>query len=41
MRFPIKDFFSRCNEIRKKLWICANLLKKSSIENFIFCKVFV
>ena len=39
MKFSIKDFFSKCDEIRRKLWIWLHLLKKSFIENFIFCTV--
>ena len=35
--FPIKDFFSKCDQIRSFLGIWLNLLKKSLIENFIFC----
>ena len=34
MRFSIKDFFSKCDQIRS-----SHLLKKSSMENFIFCAV--
>ena len=34
MRFTIKDFFSKCDQIRS-----SHLLKKSSMENFIFCAV--
>ena len=33
MKFSIKDFFSKCGEIR-------NFLKKSLMENFIFCEDF-
>ena len=29
MKFSIKDFFSKCNQIRRKLWIWLHLLKKS------------
>ena len=32
----VKDFFSKCNQIRRTLWIWSNLLKKSLMENFIF-----
>ena len=40
MKFPIKDFFSKCNQIRRKLRIWSNLLKKPLVENFIFlCSV--
>ena len=39
LRFPIKDFFSKCDQIRIFLRIWSNLLKKSSMENFIFCAV--
>ena len=39
MKFSIKDFFSKCDEIRRKLRIWSHLLKKSLIEKFIFCAV--
>ena len=39
MKFSIKDYFSQWNQIRKKLRIWSGLLKKSLMENFIFCAV--
>ena len=36
IKFSIKDFFSKCDQIRRKLRICSHLLKKSLMENFIF-----
>ena len=39
MKFSIKDFFSNCDQIRRKLQIWLLLLKKSLIENFIFSDV--
>ena len=39
MKFPIKDFFGKYDQIRRKLRIWSHLLKKSLIENFIFCAV--
>ena len=39
MKFSIKNFFSKCDQIRRKLRIWSHLLKKSIIENFIFCTV--
>ena len=39
MKFPIKDFFSKCDQIRRKLGIWSHLPKKSSMKNFIFCAV--
>ena len=36
MKFSIKDFFSKCDQIRRKLRIWSHLLKKSITENFIF-----
>ena len=39
MKFSIKDSFSKCDQIRRKLRIWSNLLKKSLMENFIFCAV--
>ena len=39
-KFSITDFFSKCDQIRRKLRICSHLLKKSVMENFIFfCEV--
>ena len=32
----MKDFFSKCDQIRKKLLIWSYLLKNILIENFIF-----
>ena len=40
MKFSIKDFFSKCDQIRWYLQIWSHLLKKSLMENFIFCVVF-
>ena len=39
MKFSINDFFSKWVQIRRKLRIWSHLLKKSLMENFIFCKV--
>ena len=39
IKFSIKDFFSKCDQIRWKLWIYSHLLKKSLMGNFIFCAV--
>ena len=39
MKFSIKDFFSKYYQIRRKLRIWSHLLKKSLMENFIFCAV--
>ena len=39
MKFSIKDFFSKCDQIDSFLRIWSHLLKKSSTENFIFCAV--
>ena len=39
MKFSIKDFFSKCNEIRSFLRIRSHLLKKCLMENLIFCAV--
>ena len=39
IKFSIKDFFSKCDQIRWKLWIWSHLLKKFLIENFVFCAV--
>ena len=39
MKFSIKDFFSKCDQTARKLRIQSNLIKKSLMENFIFCAV--
>ena len=39
INFPIKDFFSKCDQIHRKLQIWSHLLKKSLMEKFIFCAV--
>ena len=36
MNLSINDFFSKCDQIRRKLFIWSQLLKKSLRENFIF-----
>ena len=35
MKFPVKYFFSKCEHICRKVWICLHLLKKSLMENFV------
>ena len=37
MKFSVKDFFRKCDQIRRKLQVWSYLLKKSLMENFIFC----
>ena len=39
MKIFIKDLFSKCDQIRRKLGIWLHLLKKSLMRNFIFCAV--
>ena len=39
MKFSIKNFFSKCDQIRSSLQIWSHLLKKFLIANFIFCAV--
>ena len=39
MKFSIKDFFSKCDQICRKLRIWSHLLKNFLMENFIFCAV--
>ena len=36
MKFSIKDFFSKCDQICRKLQIWSHLLKKPFMKNFIF-----
>ena len=40
MKFSIKKFFSKCDQIRRFLQIWSHLLKKSLMGNFIVCAVF-
>ena len=40
MKFFFKDFFSKYDQIRRKLRIWSHLHKKSLMENFIFCAVY-
>ena len=39
MKFFIKDFFRKCDQIRRKLWIWSHLLEKSLMGNLIFYAV--
>ena len=39
MKFSIMEFFSKCDQIRRKLQIWSHLLKRSLMENFVFCAV--
>ena len=39
MKFSIKDFLSKCDQIRRKLRIWLYLLKKAFMEDLIFCAV--
>ena len=36
MKFPLKHFSGKCDQIRRKLRIWSHLLEKSLMENFIF-----
>ena len=38
-RVSFQDFFSKCDQIRRFLRIWSHLLKKPSMEDFIFCAV--
>ena len=40
MKFPIQDFFSKCDQICSFLKIWSHLPKKSLMENFILCSVY-
>ena len=37
MKFSVKDFFSKCDQMRGKLRIWSHLLMKFLMENFTFC----
>ena len=39
IKFSIKDFLNRCDQIRRELRIWSHLLKKSLMQNFIYCAV--
>ena len=39
MKFSTKDFFRKCDQILSLLRVWSHLLKKSLMENFIFCAV--
>ena len=41
MKFSIKTFLGKRNQIRSFLRISVHLLKKSFMENFIFCAVVI
>ena len=36
IEYSIEDFFSKCDQIRRKQPVWSHLLEKSSMENFIF-----
>ena len=40
MKLSVKNFFSKCEQIRNFLRICSHLLKKSTVESFIFSTMF-
>ena len=37
MKFSIKDFYNKCDQIGSSIRISSHLQKKSLMENFIFC----
>ena len=39
MKFSIKGFFSKCDQIHRKLQIWSHLLEKSLMETFLFYAV--
>ena len=39
MKLSIKNLFSKCDQFRSFLQIWSHLLKKSLMENFVFCAV--
>ena len=41
MKFPIKDIFSKFDQVHSFLRIWSHLLKKSLMENIIFCTVYL
>ena len=41
IKIPIKDLFSKSDQISSFLWTWSHLLKKSLMENFIFCAMVI
>ena len=41
IRFSVKDFFSKCDQIQNDLRIWSHLLKNFLMEHFIFCALYV
>ena len=41
MKFSITDFFRKYDQILRELRMWSHLLKKSVMENFIFCAVYI
>ena len=41
MKFSIKEFFSKCDQIRRTLRIWSHLMKKSLMEFFVQCVIVV
>ena len=39
MKFSIKDFFGKCDQIHSFVQIWSHLQKNSFMENFTFCAV--
>ena len=39
MKFFIRGVFDKCEQIRRELWICSHLLKKSLTGNFRWFKL--
>ena len=39
MKFSIRDFFRKCEQIRSFMWVWSYLLKKFFMKNFIFSAV--
>ena len=39
LKVSIDDFFGKCDQIHRKMGIWSHLLKKSLMENLIFCAV--
>ena len=40
LKFSIKNFFSKCDQIHSFMRIWSHLLKKFLMENFIFCALY-
>ena len=41
MKFSVKGFFSKCDQIRSFLWILSQILKKSYMKTLFFVQCYI